>query len=203
MARPRHISDDEILEVARECFTADPTTSTVTIAERVGLSQAALFKRFGTKLGLMSQALGVPTTPSWVELAHSGPDDRPVPDQLVELGTRVNAFFTTIMPRVAAMKAAGMTFARMFGHQAEPPPVIGYRALAGWFERAIDQGLVRPADPGGLAIAFIGTFQGRAFWNFFAAGQFPAPLPDNDVYIRHVVDVFWRGLAPEDPEDSP
>ena len=58
MVRPRLFSDAEILQVARRCFLEHgPAVSTTVIASEVGLSQAALFKRFGTKQNLMLLAL--------------------------------------------------------------------------------------------------------------------------------------------------
>ena len=45
--RPRQFSDDELLQTARRCFLEHgPGVSTGLIAEELGVSQAALFKRF-------------------------------------------------------------------------------------------------------------------------------------------------------------
>ena len=50
MGRPRLIEDDAILAAAREVFLARGAAATTQdVAERVGLSQAAIFKRFATK----------------------------------------------------------------------------------------------------------------------------------------------------------
>ena len=198
MARPRQVTDDEILEVARACFEEDPNASTVTIAQRVGLSQAALFKRFGTKMRLMLRAMGITFGPPWVPIVEKGPDDRPVPEQLAEIGDAIVGFFRKMMPRLAVMKAVGLSFTDMFGEEEKPPPIVGYEALTAWFERAIEQGLVRDGDPKGFAIAFLGMFQARAFWAHFAGDHFPSPMPDDEAYTRHVVSLFWRGVAPEE-----
>ena len=57
-ARPRQISDEEILEGACACFLEHgPGVSTQVIADRLGISQPALFKRFNTKEELMISAL--------------------------------------------------------------------------------------------------------------------------------------------------
>lgn len=197
MSRPRQVSDEEILEAARACFLDDPTASTVTIAQRLGVSQAALFKRFGTKLALMLAAMGMKDGPPWVELAQRGPDERPIPEQLAELGASINTFFVWMIPRVAAMKAVGIGFRQMFGGARVPPPVRGHQALRDWFARGIEQGRVRAGDPAELAISFLGMFQGRAFWRHATAGQPEVTLVDDEAYIRHVVDLFWRGVSPE------
>ncbi|MCB9666244.1 MAG: TetR/AcrR family transcriptional regulator [Alphaproteobacteria bacterium] len=200
MSRPRQVSDEEILEAARACFLDDPNASTVTIAQRIGLSQAALFKRFGTKLGLMLAAMGMKDGPPWIELAKQGPDDRPIPEQLLELGLAIDGFFGWMIPRVAAMKAVGIGFRQMFGNARVPPPVRGYEALRDWFARGVTAGRIRPGDPSGLAISFLGMFQGRAFWRHATAGYPDAPFPDDAAYVQHVVDLFWRGVVPEGDE---
>lgn len=198
MGRPRHISDSEILDVARDVLHECPTASTLTIAERVGLSQAALFKRFGTKLGMLHKAFDLDAAPGWVGMVEAGPDERPIPDQLREIGFEIDAFFRRLVPSVAALKALGIDLRSLFTKTQLPPPVRGYEALRGWFARAMAAGLIRPSDPGASAIAFMGAFQARAFWRYMAGSHFPTPLPDDEVYIASVVEVFWRGLSPEE-----
>lgn len=198
MSRPRQVSDEEILEVARACFLDDPNASTVTIAERVGLSQASLFKRFGTKMRLLLASMGVEQAPPWTEICQRGPDARPMPEQLHEIGTELAAFFRWMVPRVAVMKSVGVDFRKMFGDVEIPPPVRGYEALRGWFARAVDQGLIRPGEPGELALSYIGMFQGRAFWRHIAGSYVQTPLMDDAAYVRHAVDLFWRGVTPEE-----
>ena len=59
--RPRKISDEDILDVARECLLEQGVNvSTQVIAKRLGVSQATLFKRFGTKVKLLQMALWIP-----------------------------------------------------------------------------------------------------------------------------------------------
>lgn len=197
MARPRQVSDDAILEATRQAVLEHgPSVPTTEIARRIGLSQAALFKRFGTKLKLLLAALGLPGEPPWVPLAAGGPDDRPVPAQLEELAWSVLRFLQKMVPRIAALKALGIDPRDMFAMHEVPPPVVGQQALAAWFERAIQQGLIRPGNAETLSVAFIGLFQARAFW-MHMAGQYLAPV-DDDTYVRDVLDQFWRGVAPEE-----
>ena len=48
--RPRQFTDEDILTATQACILElGPSVSTTVIAGRVGMSQAALFKRFGTK----------------------------------------------------------------------------------------------------------------------------------------------------------
>ena len=75
MARPRQVSDEDILTAAKEILLEHGAkASTTAIAKAVGLSQAALFKRFGTKLDLVKAALAPKTPRQWWLDAANGPD---------------------------------------------------------------------------------------------------------------------------------
>jgi len=196
MARRRQVSDEEILEAARSAWLEDPRASTARIAKRIGLSEAAIFKRFRTKVRLMLKAFGVEKGPPWVGLVERGPDDRPLDAQLLELALEVDGFFRNLMPRVAVLKGVGLSPKQIFGDDEEPPPLVGFRALRDWFSRAQTGGLVCSShDPGALAIAFIGAFQGRAFWRQLFEER--VEIAD-EVYVRSVVSTFSRGLVPEE-----
>ena len=56
--RPRSFTDDELLDTARRVFLEHGAgASTEQIAQQLGVSQAALFKRIGTKQELMVRSL--------------------------------------------------------------------------------------------------------------------------------------------------
>jgi AcrR family transcriptional regulator len=238
------VSDEEILQVATAALLDDPTASTSTIAERLGLSQAALFKRFGTKAELIHRALGVENGPPWIAALAQGPDERPISTQLLAIGSEIESFFQYIVPRLAALRALGVDGAAMLHRCAAPPPVIGHQALTAWFARAQAAGRIRGqgCDPSSLATVFLGSFQGRAFWQHLHAARVgwehrsapdalaaEPPPPTRGAYVPHrpahliaadalsadasadarggddardfvsqVVDVFWRGIRPEE-----
>lgn len=221
--------------MATAALLDDPTASTSTIAERLGLSQAALFKRFGTKAELIHRALGVENGPPWIAALAHGPDERPISVQLLAIGGEIEAFFHYLVPRLSALRALGVDGAAMLHRCAAPPPVIGHQALTAWFARAQAAGRVRAqgCDPASLATVFLGSFQGRAFWKHLHAARVEwersaepdahataSTAPARGVYAPHrppdllaadvragddahefvsqVVDVFWRGIRPEE-----
>jgi AcrR family transcriptional regulator len=197
MVRPRQVSDEEILTAAREAiFEAGTSVSTTVIADRVGLSQAALFKRFGTKASIVKRALGVPDRPPWCVLLEGGPDGRALDAQLIEVGGVMLAFLTKMVPRLISLRAFGLQMDKMFGDVATSPPVLGKQAIAAWFAQAMDEGRMRCSDPGVLAMSFLGMFQARAFWRH-VVGQQPGDTSDDD-YVRQVVESFWCGNAVEE-----
>ncbi len=84
--RPQTVSNEIILETARKIFIENgPHASVEMIAQKLGLSQPALFKRFGTKRKLMIEALRPPTEIPWITNMENGPDRRDFPTQLKEL----------------------------------------------------------------------------------------------------------------------
>ena len=195
MARPRHMSDEDLLDIARDVFAAEGAhASTATIADRAGLSQAALFKRFGTKERILRAALAMPE-PRWVQAVSSGPDDRPARDQLQAIGHEMLLFFRELVPRVAVLRSAGFKPECMFEGQDEPPPVRSHRALSGWFRAAMERGAIRDSNPDVLAFVFLGPFQSRAFWAHTAGAD--ASAEEDAAFVAAMIDVFWRGIAPE------
>ncbi len=58
MARPITIKADDLLEAARQVFLKKGTQATTAqVAERAGVSEGTLFKRFGTKADLFRSAM--------------------------------------------------------------------------------------------------------------------------------------------------
>ena len=67
MARPVTISDEQILDAARAVFTEKgPRATTAEIAERAGVSEGILFKRFGNKAGLHRVAMSSDIAGDWI-----------------------------------------------------------------------------------------------------------------------------------------
>ena len=195
MARPRQVSDQEIIEAARDCFVNHgPGVSTALIAERIGLSQAALFKRFGTKQELMITALIPPEIPPWIEAVAQGPDGRPVPEQLLEHGLRIAGFFQEMVPRLSTLKASGCHIPSILSRFEIPPPVRGLVALTQWFEAARSQDLV-DCQPRSTAVMFLGALGGRGFLMHTLGLQ-----DETETYVSDLVGNLWRGIAPmEEP----
>lgn len=194
MGRPRQVSDQEILEAARECLLEEgPGVSTTAIAARCGLSQAALFKRFGTKQELIIQALGPPLVIPWVERLKSGHDDRPIPDQLREIGLDVLAYFIDVVPCMSTLRACGVDLREVIAREPVPKPVQAQLAFAHWIEGAIRAGRVRSVPPRGAALTFLGALHTLAF-SSHVTNTPPADLPQA---VDDVIATIWAGLAPE------
>ena len=209
MARPRQISDAEILQSARSCFLEQgPSASTNCIAERLGISQATLFKRFGTKEDLLVAAL-VPAPPAWLDGLDDGPDDRPFQAQLRQVLQEMEAFMRETMPRMQCLVAAGIGIERAFRDHEIPPPLLTRNKLTAWFQRAMDAGKIIRSNPATLATALMGSVHARSFLQGAlerrgqdSASAMPKPPQRlNDTYLDELEMLIWRAVRIEE-EDS-
>ena len=197
MGRPRTVSDEVILEAARAVFLEHgPSASTQAIADRLNLSQAAIFKRFRTKHDLMLAALRPPPPPFLPELV-TGPDlDRPLEEQLRAIARSVVVFFRAMVPCLMVLKSSGVDLEQTLNTYEEPPPVMVRRLLTGYFQRAMDAGLARPADPVAAASLCLGAFHMHSFISHLT----DQIMSDEDLFAFSdaVVDVLWHGIAPQE-----
>jgi AcrR family transcriptional regulator len=192
--RPRQFTDTELLQTARRCFLEHgPGVPTSAIAEALGVSQAALFKRFKTKQALMVEALTPADRPPWIAEVDAGPDERPVPVQLREVVERVDAFLAQMLPCIAMLRAAGLEPAELIRNREVSPPVLAHRTLSGWFRRLHEQGRACIPYPQSTAMAFLGALHARHMLGHVLGPHAPKLEPE---FLRNLVDVLWVGIAP-------
>lgn len=196
MVRPRQVSDEQILDVARQMFfERGPSVSTNAIAEALDISQAALFKRFGTKACLMRRAMRIPLTPPFIELLEAGPDpQRGVKDQLEDIARSIDAFFQELAPAAAVLKMSGTPPEELFRDGQVPPPIRAIRALTRWLEQVRDEGRIDLVDAESTAMSLLGALHIRPFLEHMFGAE---PKTAGADYLRHVVDAHWSAMAPE------
>ncbi len=201
MGRPRKISDEAILQTARDVFLElGPGASTAVIAARMGISQASLFKRYGTKEELLIAALH-PAPGRWQERLGDGPDARPIREQIHELALEVTAFMQEIIPRVTMLRAAGIDVEQLVrsGHR-RPPPLKHFELLVAWFDKAIGQGRVRRGNAEIYAITLLGSINATAFFEHLAGH--PLVASDSEHFVADFVEMFWCSLEPDGAASS-
>lgn len=194
MGRPRQFTDDQLIDAARACFLKHgPDVSTATIAEALGVSQAALFKRFGSKRELLLAALRPPDIAPLLAVIEPGPVPGPIAPQLEHIADTLAAFFAEMVPRMGMLRAAAVTMPDLFG-DCVPPPVRVRRALEAWFGRAQAAGQLRAdASPSAAAMTLIGGLQAEPF--FRHVGQMHG-IQIGENHPRDTVRVLLHGLAP-------
>lgn len=194
--RPQTVTDDEILKVARKIFLENgPQASVEQIAKKLGLSQPALFKRFGTKRALMVKAMQAPKKIDWFEVIDNGPDDRPFIDQLKELLEIISQFLKTIQPIIQFIQMTDISPIELMKENDVPPPVKGIMKISKWLERCHKKGLVREVNFQQTAISIMGTIQFNTFAKTFLSSINMSPeLIGSDDFINTLPDLIWNGL---------
>lgn len=196
MGRPREVTDQQIIAAARRCFLERGTSvSAADIAKELGVSHTTLFHRFGSKESLMIAALAPPQELDWVATLDSGPDTRPLREQLVELAKVMSAHFRELQTGIGLLQAAGIDpSALTCPHTSASAPEQTYHAFVAWLERAVAQRRLASCDVETLAATILGALHGWA-----ATSRVCGATCDNaahDGYIERFIDLLWTGIGP-------
>lgn len=198
MARPRLITDEQILTTMRSCvLERGAGVSLDVVAEQLGVTSPALLKRFGSRLELMHKALQPPDAPPWMAEFDRGPDERPLEAQLAEHFARIWTFFEDVIPCISALRESGVPHEKIFEGK-RTAPVHAIRAISQWLEKAHAAGLIDTAAPESVATAMLGALQTRAFTAHVAKVHYSTR--SNREYLDDLVQLFTRALAPSRAE---
>jgi AcrR family transcriptional regulator len=188
MPRPQTVSDAEIRAAAREVFVQEgPSASVARVAERLGVSHAALFARAGSKARLMREALG-PDRPAAIAALAEPPPARRAAARLVAILAGLMQFLRRVVPNVVVLKAAGLELPEAPG--VEPPPVMLRRMLKAWLRAAAATGALPRVDPVAVAEGLLGAIEARCF-NAYLGGASYAP-GDDKAFLRALVAGLLR-----------
>jgi AcrR family transcriptional regulator len=195
MARPVTIKDETIVAAAREVFLERGIAATTAeVAERAGVSEGSVFKRFKTKSDLFRAAMGNAPMPSFYEdLPHRvGQGD--IDQALFTLGMEIVFFFQDLIPVV--MMSWSNPGARGLPDMIagpNPPPVRAVKALAGYFEAEMRLGRLRRCDPEIVARTFLGALHHFAFFELLHLPDGELPI-GAETYVRGVVAILRGGI---------
>jgi AcrR family transcriptional regulator len=191
MARPRTITDAEILEIARKLFRAHGhAASTRMIAESAGISEGVLYQRFGNKDDLFFAAMA-PAAPD-LELVLGPPEPTGDPwPYLRDVIARMGDYFGEVLPlalRVITHPSFDRgTLAHAQGARARLREGLEQRLV--WFAK---QKKIRRSAAGPAADAIV------CFAHDWALGHAMAQRggPKSSAELQAMVDVLWRGMEP-------
>ncbi len=194
MVRPQLISTDEIIEIARKLFFEDGlSVSMQAIADKVGLSQPALFKRFKTKKELIFAALAPPEKLPLIDWIDAGPKEGELRPQLEALLGKLWETLLWILPRMMVLKQSKLEPEEFHKLYKKPPLAVLLEAVSGWLERAKKSGRLRGSgDTDAWAQALLGSLQGRAVLKLILKIDFGTQ--EDTEYIKEVVDLYLRGM---------
>lgn len=194
MARPRQISDEQILEATKRRVLEDgPQVSLETVAHDLGVTAPAILKRFGSRQTLWLKALMPKDDAMAAKAVFAGPDDRPLVDQLEDLFTRMANFMGEVIPCIAALRQSGID-----PHDWEPTkhqhPIRGLKAMQAWLEAAKAKGLVTIDELETAASAINGAAMSRIFLGHMFKEHWSQRA--QAVHFKELATLFARALAP-------
>jgi AcrR family transcriptional regulator len=189
MARPIVIANEKILKAAQEVFLREGyRAATSKIAERAGVSEGTLFKRFKSKAELFLAAMDLQEGDrSWMDrLASYDPERDQARAFLKEAATALLAHLNVMLPKFMALKASGLDPEDLKAVFSEPPPLRHLRALTGFFEKTC--GLKVGASRRAKILAT--AFQGALLHYVMCRHRFGYIPMDEPEYLEGLLDLY-------------
>jgi AcrR family transcriptional regulator len=202
MARPATIRDATIIEAARDVFLARGIRATTAeVAERAGVSEGSIFKRFKSKIELFEAAMGSPDEdPDYIRRLPSRVGRGDMREALSELGHEIEAHLRTVIPLVMmSWSNPGSDGTPASLSSPQPAPLRILQALAGYFRAEMDCGRMRRTDPEVAARAFVGAIHHFVVFEVLFRGQRTESALSSEDYLSALVDLAWEGIAPGRP----
>jgi len=196
MARPRQISDEQILAMMSACVLEHgPQVSLDLVAGQLGVTGPALLKRFGSREELMLQALRPPNPVpgGFLDALKSGPTDEPLEGQLEAIFTSFWAFIAEVMPRMIALRESGIDLDRVWDKKNHLP-LRTNEALVAWLDLGVQKGLVDAPNTESVALAMVGSLQARATTCHLL--KQPISLKSQRTYLKDLARLFTRAVTP-------
>jgi AcrR family transcriptional regulator len=197
MARPTTISDEAILDAAREVFfERGQSATTAEIASRAGVSEGSIFKRWKTKEQLFFACMDsgrVEDTP-WIRKLPSRVGTRTLRDNVEEIGIEMIHALRTLMPAILMRQGLGEIHRQNMASESSGPNVARAR-LAAYFDAERKLGRLRSVDVDVLARTFIGALFSYVHLEFVMAGHDPAPIAA-ETFVRSYVEIIVSCITP-------
>jgi AcrR family transcriptional regulator len=185
MGRRPAITDEEILAAARAVFLARGVTATTAeVAQRCGIGEATLFRRFPSKADLLREAM-ILGPPPWLEALPELSGKGDPRETLITLGTRILDFYRKALPLVpVALSNPSVSFLRR--HEALRRSAI--RTLTGFFAAEVRTGRIRLPDERFAARLFVGAILG--FMLFAVAEEEVDEQPGRAAFLESLADTM-------------
>ncbi len=197
MARPITITDEQILEAARAVFLKDGfNASTVEIAQRAGVAEGTLFRRFATKEGLFRAAMKPPAVPSWVRELDNLCGQGEMRDNLMRIVRAIIHFAQERIPFVMLRWSHKPSSSDPVSEDEGGAAVArDSRRLAQFLQQEVDQERLRPCQVEMVARLLIGPCLNLVMDS--VVSQQPLTAEEIERFTVDLVDTLWQGIAPE------
>lgn len=166
------MSDDQLHRAAREAFVElGPSAPVSEVARRLGVTQAALFHRAGSKEALMLSALCPGAPHAMAAFAQPPREDVSLRAQLEPTLRALLDFLREAIPGLMVLRGAGVPLEKAV--PAGPPPPVAMRAaLASFLSVAVARGLTTLEDPAAIADAILGALEARVMNAYLGGASF-------------------------------
>jgi len=201
MARPRTITDEQIVAAAREVFLEQGfSATTAEIARRASVSEGTLFKRFATKEDLFEEAIGLRDYAVWREELSGLPGTGDVRRNLERSALRFLEHAGRVVPHLMLIFSRGCDPSHnpMLDRLGDPVR-RDTDAVAAYLRAEMALGRVRPLDADVTALTLMGALTHHVHRQLMLPARAQAerqePM-DSGRFVRGLLDVLWPGLEP-------
>lgn len=190
MPRPKTISDEAILDAARDVFLArGHAASTREVAQAAGISEAVLYQRFASKDDLFFAAM-MPRAPDLDALLGPELPTEPAPRFVRDVLVRLAAYFAEVIPLALHVMTHPAASRAGIGH-AQGNTSRLQEALARRLEVFERRKQIRKGSARATARLLVSLAHDSALtWPTRSAAQRAGEL-------ETMAGILWNGLAPE------
>jgi len=194
MGRPRTISDDQLLSIARSAFVEKgPAASTREIARRANISEGVIFQRFGTKAELYFAAMAPPVLDFTKIPSRKASPDKAY-QRMESLVRRMVEYFRETVPVMGPlMTQSEFRFEEFARRQPKSSLVMLRHDLMKLLTEEQRCGNLAPGPVGPMVLLIISIGQTIAVYEHLGAHEDKF----SDEFIKAVSERLWRGLDPD------
>jgi AcrR family transcriptional regulator len=201
MARTRSISNEQILEAAREIFREQGIEAkTSDIARHAGVSEGTIFARFKTKEALFVEAMAMPKIPVWMATLDERVGEGQVREQLEGLAEQMLDFFMELIPKVHLAMSHSLEIREKIMNQKSSPAVTAIKRISSYVEREQREQRLGPCDPEILGRALMGALHHFAFAEL--SGVNDQLYMPRATYVRGIVERLFGDLILDEVDTS-
>ena len=200
MARTKTISDEQILEAAREVFLEQGISGTTAeIARRARVSEGSIFRRYPTKHDLFVAALGIPTPPPFISVLHGLVGQGDLRENLHQICHKIHQFVKETVPKMVMLASCRMSPLEVLAAHDTPTPLMAIRGLATFIEQEQDLGRAKRIDPELISRIMLGSLFHHVFFEEMKLNKRLSLAPDD--FVHGLVEVVWSALCPDEEGD--